>query len=196
MSDKLVEVVQIEGEPATLSPGELENVFGGFPIAFAQVGPQEAVGTTPGHVKARRHGYRYSRLTREAGEFRIRASSPVRAAWMLSWRVEATMPLVDTRQLKVTERLPGWHGRYFHAASMTFAHYEFERGSSIHEHRHPQEEVYEVLEGVLEITIDCAVFNAEPGIAAIVPASALHSVRALTDGRVIIVDSPSRPEIG
>jgi quercetin dioxygenase-like cupin family protein len=32
-----------------------------------------------------------------------------------------------------------------------------------------------------------------PGIVAIVPSNAKHSVRALTDGRVIIVDHPARP---
>ena len=30
---------------------------------------------------------------------------------------------------------------------MTFAHYEFDAGSSIHEHFHPQEEVYHIIEG-------------------------------------------------
>ena len=64
------------------------------------------------------------------------------------------MPFVDTSSLKVVERLPGWHGRYFHLPSMTFAHYDFVRGSSIHEHFHPQEEVYEVIEGELEVTIE------------------------------------------
>ena len=42
------------------------------------------------------------------------------------------MPFVDTSSLKVIERLPGWHGRYFHSPSMTFAHYDFARGASIH----------------------------------------------------------------
>jgi len=32
------------------------------------------------------------------------------------------MPFVDTTKLRVVERLPGWHGRYFHSATMTFAH--------------------------------------------------------------------------
>lgn len=49
------------------------------------------------------------------------------------------MPFVDTNSLDVIERLPGWRGRYFHSPSMTFAHYEFKRESSIHEHFHPQE---------------------------------------------------------
>jgi hypothetical protein len=57
------------------------------------------------------------------------------------------MPIVDTGSLNVIERLPGWRGRYFHTATMTFAHYDFERDAVIHEHFHPAEEVYEVLEG-------------------------------------------------
>ncbi|HYL35373.1 MAG TPA: cupin domain-containing protein [Bryobacteraceae bacterium] len=106
------------------------------------------------------------------------------------------MPFVDTTKLRVIERLPGWHGRYFHSANMTFAHYEFARGSSIHEHSHPQEEVYEVIEGELELTIDGVSQIARPGLVAIVPADVRHSVKALTDGRAIIVDHPSRPEFG
>lgn len=105
------------------------------------------------------------------------------------------MPFVDTTTLKVTERLPGWHGRYFHSASMTFAHYDFVRGSSIHEHFHPEEEVYEVIEGELELTIDGVTRIARPGMVGIVPSNARHSVKALTDGRLIVVDYPLRREI-
>ena len=106
------------------------------------------------------------------------------------------MPFIDTHDLKVIERLPGWRGRYFHSTNMTFAHYEFVRGASIHEHFHPQEEVYEVIEGELEITIDGVAQVARAGIVAIVPGNARHSVKALTDGRAIIVDYPARREFG
>jgi quercetin dioxygenase-like cupin family protein len=104
------------------------------------------------------------------------------------------MPVIDITSLPETERLPGWKGRYFHSDTMTFAHYDFMRGSAIHEHFHPQEEVYEVLEGELELTIDGVAHIARPGIAAMVPGGARHSVKALSDGRVLIVDSPRRPE--
>ncbi len=104
------------------------------------------------------------------------------------------MPFVDVTALRVTERLPGWHGRYFHSPNMTFAHYDFVRGATIHEHFHPQEEVYEVIEGELEVTIDGVTQIARPGLAAVVPSGVPHSVKALTDGRVIIVDHPARPE--
>src|SRR2546427_6665548 len=104
----------------------------------------------------------------------------------------APMPLVDTSNLDVVERLPGWRGRFFHSPSMTFAHYDFTRGSSIHEHFHPQEEVWEVIEGELEMAIDGVVQIARAGLVAVVPGSVRHSVKALTDGRAIIVDYPLR----
>ena len=104
------------------------------------------------------------------------------------------MPFVDTSSLDVVERLPGWYGRYFHSPSMTFAHYDFTRGSSIHEHHHPQEEVWQVIEGELEMTIDDEVQVARAGWVGIVPSNVRHSVKALTDGRAIIVDYPLRPD--
>jgi quercetin dioxygenase-like cupin family protein len=104
------------------------------------------------------------------------------------------MPFVETSGLKVIERLPGWHGRYFHSATMTFAHYDFARGSSIHEHFHAEEEVYEVIEGEFEATIDGVTQIARAGLVAIVPSNVRHSVKALTDGRVIVVDHPARPD--
>jgi quercetin dioxygenase-like cupin family protein len=79
---------------------------------------------------------------------------------------------------------------------MTFAHYEFTAGASIHEHFHPEEEVYEIIEGEIEITIGGDRQVAKPGLVAIVPANSPHSVKALTDGRLIVVDHPARPEFG
>jgi quercetin dioxygenase-like cupin family protein len=105
------------------------------------------------------------------------------------------MPFVDVSSLSVVERLLGWFGRFFHSASMTFAHYDFRRGSSIHEHFHAQEKVYEVVEGELEVTIEWEVEIARPGVVAIVPSNARHSVKALSDGRAIIVDYPLRREL-
>jgi quercetin dioxygenase-like cupin family protein len=103
------------------------------------------------------------------------------------------MPFLNTNKLPSVEKRPGWHGRHFHSASMTFGHWEFEAGASIHEHKHPQEEVWEVIEGELEVTVDGVTAVAGPGCAAIVPPNVAHAVRALTDGRAIVVDHPPRP---
>jgi quercetin dioxygenase-like cupin family protein len=113
---------------------------------------------------------------------------------MPAWTAAMTIVRID--DLTEIERLPGWLGRYFHTEHMTVAHYRFVRDSSIHEHFHPQEEVYEVLEGELEVTIEGEVNVARPGIAVVVPPGARHSIRALTEGRLFIVDCPRRTEFG
>jgi quercetin dioxygenase-like cupin family protein len=102
------------------------------------------------------------------------------------------MPFVDTSKLKTIERKPGWHGQFFDSANMSFAYYTFEKGSSIHRHNHPQEEVWHIIEGELEITIDGVKAIGGPGYAGIVPAGAKHEVTALSNGRAIIVDYPPR----
>ena len=106
------------------------------------------------------------------------------------------MPFIDTNQLKTIERLPGWKGKYFDSESMTFGHYVFEAGASIHEHSHPNEEVWNVIEGQLEVTIDGNAVVAGPGFVAIVPPNSRHSVRAISDGRAIVVDTPRRDMAG
>lgn len=102
------------------------------------------------------------------------------------------MPFIDTRTLKVVERLPGWIGRSFHSPSMTFVNYAFTKGASIHEHSHEQEEVWQIVEGELEITIDGATQVAGPGCVGIVLPNVRHSVRALSDGKAFVVDYPLR----
>jgi quercetin dioxygenase-like cupin family protein len=49
-----------------------------------------------------------------------------------------------------------------------------------------------VIEGELEVTIDGVTQVARAGLVAIVPGNVPHSVKALTDGRAIIVDYPLR----
>jgi quercetin dioxygenase-like cupin family protein len=100
------------------------------------------------------------------------------------------MAFIDTHELTTVERLPGWRGRYFDSPSMTFAHYDFDAGASIHEHLHAQEEVWEIVEGELEITIGGVARRAGPGFAGIVPSNTLHSVKAISSGKVIVVDYP------
>ena len=106
------------------------------------------------------------------------------------------MPLIDTSQLKVKEPLPGWKGRFFNSENMTFGYYSVEAGASIHEHSHPNEEVWHVIEGEHEVSIGGQTQVAGPGFVAVVPPNTLHSVRALSDGRAIVVDYPLRQSIG
>lgn len=80
---------------------------------------------------------------------------------------------------------------------MTFAYYEVAADAvPIHEHHHPQEEVWNILGGRLAITIDGEEHIVGPGCAAIVPANTAHSTRALAASRAIVVDYPVRDQVG
>ena len=105
------------------------------------------------------------------------------------------MPFLDANQLPQDERRPGWLGRYFHSSNLTFAHWGFKAGADIHAHSHEQEEVWQVLEGELSVTIGAETQIAGPGMVAVVPPHTAHAVVALTDGRAIVTDFPLRPEM-
>jgi quercetin dioxygenase-like cupin family protein len=106
------------------------------------------------------------------------------------------MPFVDVDALPALEPRPGWHGRFFHSAHMTFAYYAIAPGADVHEHRHEEEEVWHVIDGKLEITLDGVARAVGAGDAAVIPASQPHSVRALGSSRVIVVDYPVRRSVG
>jgi mannose-6-phosphate isomerase-like protein (cupin superfamily) len=107
------------------------------------------------------------------------------------------MSFVDSAALRSKEPLPGWKGRFFHSQNMSFGYYDIAADSvPLHEHHHPQEEVWHVIEGTAAVTVDGVEHVAEPGCAVIVPPNTPHSARALGACQVIVVDYPLRAEVG
>ena len=104
------------------------------------------------------------------------------------------MPFIDTNKIEPWERLPGWRGRTFDSANMSFSHWEFDEGCSIHRHHHEQEEVWHIVSGVLEVTIGDETKRAGPGMVAVIPSNSEHQVLAISDGMAIVVDYPLRPD--
>jgi quercetin dioxygenase-like cupin family protein len=104
------------------------------------------------------------------------------------------MPFIHPDSMKTGEPLAGWHGRFWRSEHMSFAHYTVEAGSFIHEHQHPHEEVWLVIEGELEVTVAGETRKAGPGCVAVVPSDAPHSVRALESGSAVVANHPIRHE--
>jgi quercetin dioxygenase-like cupin family protein len=108
---------------------------------------------------------------------------------------DATVGVIDTNRLEMKEPRQGWKGRFFHSQNMTFAYYAVEAGAWIHDHSHPNDEVWNVIDGELEITIAGEARVAGPGCAAVVPPNTVHSVKALSNVQAIVVDYPRRDSI-
>ncbi len=105
------------------------------------------------------------------------------------------MPFIDPADMPTAEPLPGWKGRFWRSDAMSFAHYDVEAGCSIHEHHHPNEEVWVVVEGRFEVTVDGETRVAGPGAVAVVPSDAPHSVRVLESGRALVANHPVRTDL-
>ena len=102
------------------------------------------------------------------------------------------MAFIENGAMRTGEPLPGWRGRFFRSDSMSFAQYEVDRDSSIHEHHHPNEEVWIIVEGQLEVTVDGETRIVNAGDVAVVPGDVPHSVVALTDARAVVANHPIR----
>lgn len=103
------------------------------------------------------------------------------------------MPFIDAGEMVHAEPLPGWRGRFFHSENVTIATYEVDVDAvPIHEHHHPQEEVWTVTAGRIAVSIDGAEGVLGPGDAAVVPANTPHHARALMASRAVVVDYPLR----
>ena len=106
------------------------------------------------------------------------------------------MPFISPDDMIHGEPMPGWHGRFFHAENMTFAHYEIDDGApDLHAHDHEQEEVWNVIEGQVALSIAGDERTLGPGEVAIVPPGLPHSVRILGACKVVVVDHPRRDEL-
>ncbi|MEX0875565.1 MAG: cupin domain-containing protein [Actinomycetota bacterium] len=69
-------------------------------------------------------------------------------------------------------------------------------GSWVHEHSYENEEVWNFIEGTFEVSVEGQTFVAGPGTAAVVPPNVKQGLKALSDGRAVVVDHPVRLSVG
>jgi mannose-6-phosphate isomerase-like protein (cupin superfamily) len=106
------------------------------------------------------------------------------------------VPFLTPDDMLVGEPLPGWSGRFFHAETMSFSHYDIAAGATpLHEHQHEQEEVWHVVSGQVALTIAGTECVLAAGSVAIVPPETPHSVRPLGACQVVVADYPLRPSL-
>jgi mannose-6-phosphate isomerase-like protein (cupin superfamily) len=106
------------------------------------------------------------------------------------------VPFVTADGMLVIEPLRGWTGRFFHSQNMTFGHWAIAAGADdLHEHRHVQEEVWNVVSGAIVLVIDGEERRLDAGDAAVVPPDVSHAARVLGACEAVVVDHPTRLEL-
>lgn len=103
------------------------------------------------------------------------------------------MAFITTAKPNFTGDIAGWSGKFFHSDNMSFMHYTIaEEAGDIPLHQHANEEVWNVIEGALEVTIGEETQIVGPGEVALVPANVEHALKPKGSGRAIVVNYPHR----
>jgi mannose-6-phosphate isomerase-like protein (cupin superfamily) len=100
---------------------------------------------------------------------------------------------VAAAEMPAREPVAGWRGRFFSSPHVTFGIWEVAEGAApVHEHSHPEEEVWIVVSGRLAVTIAGEERVVNEGDVAFVPGGVPHQVRPLGPARAIAADHPVR----
>lgn len=105
------------------------------------------------------------------------------------------MPFIQLEDIDQKELLPGFSVRMVHTERMTLAYWDIKAGSVLPEHSHPHEQVAaQVITGEFELTLSGETKIMKAGDLAVIPSSAVHSGRAITDCQLLDVFSPVRED--
>lgn len=104
------------------------------------------------------------------------------------------MGLVRIDELPELEIATGILLRAVTGQNVTVAHVKLAAGSILPEHAHHNEQVVNVIEGELELTVDGQPHSLVPGRVMVLPSNVKHSGRVISDCRVIDVFYPVRED--
>jgi quercetin dioxygenase-like cupin family protein len=104
------------------------------------------------------------------------------------------MHVIVLNDLSVREIFPGLRARVVHSARVSESWVEADAGAGFPEHQHPHEQIVNMLEGELEITVGGITHLLTPGCVLVIPPDVPHSGRAITACRVLDVFAPTRDE--
>lgn len=104
------------------------------------------------------------------------------------------MAFLDLAKIDTRDLIPGFHVKFVHSSTMTFAHWDIEQGAVLPEHAHPHEQVCNVIQGEFELTIDGESQVLKAGGVGIIPSNAVHSGKAISRCHVIDVFHPVRED--
>ena len=102
---------------------------------------------------------------------------------------------MNIKELKSNEIMPGFNGRIIHGADFTWVYWEVDKGSSLPEHNHINEQLMHVIEGKFEFTINGKIHLCDKGSTFQIPSNVPHSGKAITDCIIMDFFSPKRDDL-
>jgi len=104
------------------------------------------------------------------------------------------MGLVELKKLPELEIAPGIKAYAVTTDTLTVLHVKIEKNAILPEHSHYNEQVINVTEGELELTVDGVTHSLTAGKVMVLPPNKIHSGRAITDCKIVDVFHPARED--
>ena len=101
---------------------------------------------------------------------------------------------MNLSEIPSKEIMPGYHGKLVHSESMTWVFWDVEKGATVPEHHHVNEQIMHVVEGEFEFTLNGKTAVYLPGDVVIIPSNIPHSGKALTPCKLMDIFNPVRSE--
>ena len=98
------------------------------------------------------------------------------------------------KDLPEFEIVDGYYAKVVHTENMTITHVRVLADKPLPAHKHPHEQVTNILSGQLEMTVGGVTKICNPGDVVVIPSNVLHSARSITDCQVIDVFQPVRED--
>lgn len=104
------------------------------------------------------------------------------------------MPMTLLESIAPREVVPGYRARFIHSDRMTMAYWQIDAGAALEAHRHPHEQVVNMLEGTFELTVDGVPHRLVPGQVFVIPPNVPHAGKSITACRILDVFAPPRDD--
>jgi mannose-6-phosphate isomerase-like protein (cupin superfamily) len=105
------------------------------------------------------------------------------------------MDIIDIAALTAT---PGGTARFEgdgHGSSVSFFVVRSATGQGADKHRHPYDETFVIIEGVIEVIVDDVLRMLQPGTIVVIPAGSWHEFKNRAPHRALMVNIHASPRI-
>jgi quercetin dioxygenase-like cupin family protein len=102
--------------------------------------------------------------------------------------------MIEINKIESVEMFAGFTAKFIHTENLSLGFWEVKKDSILPEHSHINEQVTQVLEGELELTIDGKTAIYKAGFMAVIPPNIVHGGRAITDCKLFDIFYPCRED--
>lgn len=95
-------------------------------------------------------------------------------------------------QIDEKELYPGFLARIIHTEQQSISYVRCLRGAVLPPHKHFEEQVLNLIEGEMDVTVDGKTVHCKAGDVVFIPSNALHTVTAITECLAIDLFAPQR----